>query len=426
MRNSVLQADHVTETGQIDLHDPDRYGEGCQHPAWSLLRAEAPVWRQRTPDGTEFWSLTRHADIVAALRDTTTFSSVSGNMLQVIGGDQAGGHTIVLTDPPAHTYLKSPITKLMTRHTTPEHLRRITDEVATLLRPLLDGRQHDFAAIVAALPMAVAGPVLGIPERHWDDVARWTMAGIVPHDPAYATGTAAQTTLLAHHELFTVFHDLIRRRGDGSADDLATALCDLDFGGRPLTEEEVLMNWYTLAMGTNATTPHAASHMLLAFLEFPSVWRALKADPGLVPTAIEEALRWGTPTHHVMRRTTRPVRLHGSTIPANAPVCLWLASANRDEMVFDSPFEFDQRRHPNPHVSFGIGTHYCTGARAARALLTALLEEMLVRFDEFSLAGPPQHLRSNFVNGMSALPVVARGGRSRVDTPSGEAPAVTP
>jgi cytochrome P450 len=253
--------------------------------------------------------------------------------------------------------------------------------------------------------MAAAGTALGIPPRYWAEVAKWTMTGLAPEDPAFATGTATQTLRMAHHQLFAVFSEIIAERRRRPADDLVTALCTLDFGGRPLTTQEVLLNCYTLAMGTNSTTPHVASQMMLAFIEWPEAWAAVKRDPGLIPLAVEEVIRWATPTNHLMRRTTTEVRIEGVVIPRGEPVCLWLASANRDERLFADPFDFRPGRIPNPHIGFGLGTHYCTGARAARMVLSTLMRELVTKVDHLELAGEPRHLYSNFVNGMSSLPI---------------------
>ncbi|MEV4224410.1 cytochrome P450 [Nonomuraea sp. NPDC049725] len=404
----------------VDLYDPERYRSGTQHSAWAALRREAPVHRQETPTGIPFWSLTRYDDVVAVLKNTRRFSSESGTLLSVIEGDAAGGQTILLTDPPEHTYLKSPIAKLMSRHTTRAHVEAIDANVRALLTPCLEGGPHDFAELMSVLPMAAAGRALGIPREYWPDVARWTMTGLAPEDPAFATGSPAETLRAAHHQLFLVFEEIIEQRRRRPADDLITVLSTLDFGGRKLTTDEILLNCYTLAMGTNSTTPHVAAQMMLAFLENPRAWRAVQEDRSLIPTAVEEVCRWATPTNHLMRRTTAPVEIHGVPIPADAPVCLWIASANRDENVFADPYRFQPDRARNPHIAFGLGTHYCTGARAARMVLGALLDEMVTRFDRFDPAGEPRHLYSNFVNGLGSLPVIAHPKvRSEAAVPMG-------
>ena len=266
-------ADALPSLAEIDLYDPQRYISEGQHPAWAALRAHAPVFVQETPDGTPFWSVTRYEDVIALLKDTERFSSALGTLLAVIHGDAAGGHTILLTDPPEHTYLKFPLARLMSRHTTPNHVQAIDQSVRGLLADCLDGGTYDFAELMAVLPMAAAGRALGIPREHWRDVARWTMTGLAPEDPAYAIGTPDETLRIAHHALFTLFSELIEERRDSPADDLITALCELDFGGQKLTAEQILLNCYTLAMGTNSTTPHVACHMMHALLEAPAAWR---------------------------------------------------------------------------------------------------------------------------------------------------------
>ena len=391
----------------IDVYDPGLYQRGEPHAAWAALRRRAPVTRHRSDGGTPFWSVTRYAECTRALMDPEVFSSSSGTMLAVVDGDAASGQTILLTDPPEHTYLKSPIARLMSRHTAPGLVADITANVRGLVEPCLAGGRHDFARLIAPLPMAAVGHLLGVPPGLWAEVARWTMTGLAPEDPAYAAGSPAETLRLAHHELFALFTGLIEERRESAADDLISALCALDFGGRKLTAEEVLLNCYTLAMGTNSTTPHVAGQLMLVLAEQPEVWRRLRAEPALVPTAVEELLRWATPTNHLLRRATRDTELGGVQIAAGDAVCLWIASANRDEDVFDRPFRFDPSRRPNPHIAFGLGTHYCTGARAARLVLTVLLTYLLEHFERFELVEEPRHLRSNFVNGLSSLIVEA-------------------
>jgi cytochrome P450 len=405
----------LPELDSIDLYEPSGYQKRSLHPDWAALRLSAPVWRQETPDGTPFWSLTRHADVLAALRDPVRFSSKSGTILDVIDGDPAGGHTILLTDPPEHACLKAPLAKRMSRYTAPDRVASIASHVERLVAPMRGGGEHDFARVVQILPMAAAGEMLGIPPEHWEDVALWTMTGLAPLDPAYKLGTPAQTLQAAHHQLFALLAGIVEERRRRPADDVISTLLALDFGGRALTDQEVLMNGYTLAMGTNSTTPHVAAHMMLALIESPSAWDALRRDRSLVGRAVEEVARWATPTSHLLRRTASRVEVAGVTIPVGAAVCLWLASANRDEAVFDDPYTFDPARDPNPHLAFGNGVHYCTGTRAARLVLGFLLESLLDGFEAFELNGEPVHLRSNFVNGMSSLPIIAhpKEGRTR-------------
>jgi cytochrome P450 len=390
---------------RIDLYDPERYRFSSQHPAWHSLREHAPVWQQRTPDGTPFWSVTRYAAVNALLKDTGRFGSEHGTILAVVGGDPAGGKTINLMDPPRHTYVRVPSIRTMSTHVLLRRREGVRDHVRRIIADFVQGGEHDFAQLMLDLPMAAVGEILGIPQSLWSEVPRWSMAGVAPEDPVFAMGSPGETLQKAHHELFALFTELIRNRRAQRADDLISVLLELDYGGRRLHEHEVLLNCYSFVMGAATTTPHVATHMLLALLEQPDAWGALRSDPCLTTPAIEESLRWASPTNHLMRRTLTDVEVEGTTIPAGELVCAWVASANRDERVFHDPYRFDPRRSPNPHLAFGIGPHYCIGGPAARVALILLLDDLVAEVDRFEPAGEVTHLHSNFINGVTSLPV---------------------
>jgi cytochrome P450 len=168
-------------------------------------------------------------------------------------------------------------------------------------------------------------------------------------------------------------------------------------------------------MGASTTTPHTANQTLLALAERPATWERLRERAPLdlytVDNAIEEGLRWSTPTNHLMRRTTARVEIAGTEIAEGELVCAWVASANRDASVFKEPYVFDPWRSPNPHIAFGIGPHYCIGGPAARVALNVLLAQLLADFEGFEVTGEVTHLRSNFINGITRLPV--RGVRAK-------------
>jgi cytochrome P450 len=398
---------------QIDLADPGRYADIDQHSAWHTLRAEAPVWAQDTNAGDRFWSVTRYRDVTRVLMDDERFSSAHGTILAVARGDSAGGKTINLMDQPAHARVRLPTMRTMSGRL----VRRRRDVVRRHIRDILSGQIDpgadgsttvDVARLMLALPMAAVGDIIGIPRSDWPAVPAWAMAGVAPTDPAYATGTAEETLLHAHHELMALFSGLIQDRRRTRRDDLISVLLDLDFGGRRLNDRELLLNCYSFAMGAITTTPQVASHMILAFAENPQVWRDVRANPRLVPDTVEEALRWASPTNHLMRRVTTAVRVDDVQLDEGDLVCAWVGSANRDERVFSSPYTFDPGRSPNPHVAFGVGTHRCIGGPAARLSLAVLLEELLALDVEFEVAGPVVHLPSDFINGITRLPIRVR------------------
>jgi len=168
---------------------------------------------------------------------------------------------------------------------------------------------------------------------------------------------------------------------------------------------EVLLNCYSFAMGAVTTTAQVASHLVLALAERPDAWQLLRTRPDLVPSAVEEALRWASPTNHLLRRTLAPVEVAGTRLEPGELVAAWVASANRDESVFADPYRFDPQRTPNPHLAFGLGPHRCIGGPPAQLVLGLLLEEMIARLEGFQVVGPVSHLRSNFINGITSLPV---------------------
>ena len=187
--------------------------------------------------------------------------------------------------------------------------------------------------------------------------------------------------------------------------------------GRPLRPDEIVYNCYSLLLGANVTTPHAIAGTVLAFAENPDEYRRLTADPTLIPSAVEEGLRWSSPANHFMRYAVQDTVLGGVRIAEGDALVAWLGSANRDERVFADPFRFDVGRSPNRHVAFGFGPHYCVGAPLARIALRVFFEEVVAEVAEFRVAGPVEHLASNFVAGIKRLPVAvtahARGTHAR-------------
>ncbi len=355
--------------------------------------------------------------MVAVLTDDKNYSSEHGTILAVAAGDSAGGQTINLMDQPQHAFVRLPTMRTMSTRVVRDrkelvrrHIRGIVDEAFS------GGEKVDVAQLMLQLPMAAVGDILGVPEELWPELPRWAMAGVAPLDPGYAISTEEATLNSAHYELFSTFTELIRQRRQRRADDVISVLLDLDFGGRRLNDNELVLNCYSFAMGAITTTPHVASHLLLALMDNPEAWNKLRSNPALVPTAVEEALRWASPTNHLLRRTNRPTRIGEVELAEGELVCAWVASANRDDTVFADPFVFDPARDPNPHLGLGIGAHRCIGGPAAQIALAVFIEEMVTRLEGFELAGDVRHLCSNFINGITSLPVVfhARHSTDRV------------
>lgn len=395
-----------TDLDSLDLMDPRLYGSGDPHTIWTALRERAPLHLQSLPDGRRFWSVTKYHDVREVLRDHTRFTSSRGTLLSVLGSrDPAGGKMMAASDPPVHTMLHEPIAKLLSRRALEPFVPEVRRVAHRLLERLADG-PRDLAELAAGFPMAFTGTLMGIPEQDWARLTLLTTAAIAPEDPDFRLGNGLNTLATAHHELFSYFSRRTRRtiREDG----LIGALLGLEVGGRRLRHDELVYNCYSLLLGANVTTPHAVTQTVLAFIENPAEYRRLVDDPRLVPGAVEEGLRWSSPASHFLRHATQDTTLRGRQVREGDAVVTWLGSANRDEEVFSEPFRFHVTRSPNPHVAFGFGPHHCVGAALARMALNALFAEIAGSVERFDLAGPVEHLASNFAAGIKHMPVVTK------------------
>jgi cholest-4-en-3-one 26-monooxygenase len=211
-------------------------------------------------------------------------------------------------------------------------------------------------------------------------------------------------------ELFGYAHKLTELKKADPHEDLWSILTHVEVDGERLSELELDLFFMLLAVAGNETTRNLMSHGMLALLEHPDQYKELVADPSLIPGAVEEMLRWGSPVMHFRRTAARDADINGFPVKEGDKVVIWYISANRDETVFDDPFKFDVHRNPNPHVAFGGGgPHFCLGANLARVEIRVMFEEILQRLPDLQQAGPAARLRSNFINGIKHLPVRISG-----------------
>ncbi|SDS88665.1 cytochrome P450 [Microlunatus soli] len=403
---------------ELDLYSPQVFGQGPPHDLWAELRRHEPVSRSRAANGTPFWSVTRHADCEFVLKNPKLFSSTSGTILGSVGADDsAGGRTITLMDPPDHGQLRRPAIRVIGHSIVRRRIQEMRQDISTLLAGYLDGESHDFAELTHLLPMAMSGRLLGIPPEHWSTVATNMAASIAPDDPTHRRGRSVEDTLReSHHALFACFLEVIERRRAEPGDDLISALLTMTVNGSRLEDLDVMLNCFSLLIGANSTTPHLVAQILQLLTDQDLVRRLLAGSgrPGtseVVPLDVdrflEEAARWATPTHHLVRRCSSRIELAGRTIEPGDWVCLWIGSANRDERVFEEADAFRPDRSPNPHLSFGAGPHYCIGAPISRAGLRIVVDELLTRTTSIESTGAASILLSNWIHGYTALPLRA-------------------
>jgi cytochrome P450 len=400
---------------RIDFTDLDNFAGGFPHDLFEVHRREAPVyWHEptdNTPDGEGFWSVAAYAETLAVLRDPEIYSSVTGGS-RPYGGtllqDLAiAGQVLNMMDDPRHSQIR----RLVSSGLTPRMIRRVEDDLRARTRRLLDevtpGQPFDFLVDVAAeLPMQMICILLGVPEseRHW------LFEAIEPQFDFGGSRKASvgQMTLKeAGTRMYTYGQELIAAKRAEPTDDMLSVVANANFddGLAPISDVELYLFFSLLFSAGAETTRNAVAGGLLALADHPSQLALLRADPSLLPTAVEEMVRWTSPSPSKRRTATRDVELGGCTVLAGQKVQIWEGSANRDPLAFERPDVFDIARKPNLHLGFGHGIHYCLGANLARLELRVLYEELLGRFSSVRVVKQVEWTRSNRHTGIRHLTV---------------------
>jgi cytochrome P450 len=398
------------ELKDVDVYDPDSFVHGVPHEMFATLRREAPVYKHPRPDGSHFWCVTRHADLVAINRDAKTFSSWLGGATLDMNEEGLETQRMMMLnmDPPEHTKLR----KIVNKGFTPRMIRELSDHLEEEARGIVDSIAEkgscDFVAEVACeLPLIAIAEFLGVPREERKRIFELSNRLIGFDDPEFQT--SREDAAVAAADLFGFAQELADEKRRHPDDDIVSILLTAEVDGERLSELEFNLFFMLLAVAGNETTRNAISHGMLALIEHPDQRQRLIDDPSLIDSAIEEILRWATPVMNFRRTTTVDTVIDDVEIPAGEPVAFWHMSANRDEAAIPDPFTFDIGRDPNEHtmhVAFGGGgPHFCLGANLARAEMKVMFQALLPRIPDMELAGPPRRLRSNFINGIKEMPV---------------------
>jgi cholest-4-en-3-one 26-monooxygenase len=366
------------------------------------------------PDDTGYWSLFSYDEVCAANRDAETFSSeVGGTLLMTPPEDVLEWlRQIMLNmDPPKHTRYRLLVSRGFTPRTIRQLEAHIVDTTRMIVDRVIEKGECDFVTDLAAeLPLQVIAEMMGVPQEDRHLLFEWSNRMVGSEDPEYQVGEDAQTQ--AQVELFAYAQAMAEERRARPQNDIITTLLQSEVDGDRLTELELNLLFLLLAVAGNETTRNLTAHGMLALFDHPEERKKLQADMSLLPMAIEEMLRWGTPVMYFRRTATRDVQMRDKQIKEGDKVALWYISANRDEKMFENPYDFRIERTPNEHIAFGgKGPHFCLGANLARAELRAIFEEILTRMPDMELAGEPQRLRSNFINGIKHIPVSFSPGK---------------
>jgi len=391
----------------INLLDLDQFVGGVPHELFAAMRREEPFW-QDEPGGPGFWNFTRYDDVVLVNKDNLTFSSYRGTALMFeMPADQLEQQRLMMLnmDPPMHTRYRLLVNKGFTPRMVGQLEDGIRDRTREIIGAARERGEFDFVNDVAAeLPLQVIADLMGVPQEDRHRVFDWSNRMVGSEDPEYQA--APEEAQLASMELFAYCHALTEQKKADPHEDLMSILTRVELEGERLTELEIDLFFMLLAVAGNETTRNLIAHGMLALLEHPDVYRDLVADPSLIPGAVEEMLRYGTPVMQFRRTATVDTEINGFPVKDGDKVVIWYASANRDEAVFADPSRFDVRRSPNPHVAFGGGgPHFCLGANLARLEIRVMFEELVRTLPSLEQVAPAERLRSNFINGIKHLQV---------------------
>ncbi|MFI6030162.1 cytochrome P450 [Amycolatopsis magusensis] len=404
-----------------DVFDPTVFAGGLPHEAFRELRDTAPVaWQEERevlgwPAGPGFWAVTRHADVKHVLRTPEDFSSWLGatQIRDPEPDDLAFIRRAILNmDAPEHNRLRKVVAAVFTRKRLERSAERIAERARRLIGAVADRGGCDLPVDVTDdFPLLNLADLLGVPAEDRELLLHWTNRVIGYQDPEHAEVILGDDgkplnprspALLA--DMFAYARELADRKRVEPGDDLMTALVRAELDGAELD-----MFFFLVVIAGNDTVRSALPGGVHALVEHPEQYARLREHPEILPSAIEEMLRWHPPVLSFRRTATRDVELAGQLIRAGDKVVVYHASAHFDERAFRDPFEFDLTREPNDHLAFGQGPHVCLGAHFGRLQMRIFFTEFLRALPQVRLDGEVRHLTSNFINGVLHLPL-AWGG----------------
>jgi cytochrome P450 len=407
-------------SGAFDLLLPLRSAGSLEnpYPIYSVIRTVRPVLQVPVPgyDGPGMWMLTRYRDVHDVLRDPR-FSVeriraplVRDNldrMPEFLRQSAQGLRSMLIMDPPDHTRVR----KLVNKAFTPKRIAALRGHIEALVRTLLDeaaarGRFDVIHDLAEPLPAIVIAELLGVPPEDHRQFREWS-SGLIA-GAASPSAEARETATAAGRRLFAYLADTIADRRRAPREDLISAMIQAQEERDALTDAELLATSNLLLLAGHETTTNLIGNGMLALLREPDEWRRLCADPSLVPTAVEELLRFDGPVQATLRVALEDVAIDEHTIPAGALVLVSIGAANHDPAVFAEPDALDLARDPNPHLAFGFGTHFCLGAPLARLEAQLAFEALARRFPKLALVDDRTEYRANPVlRGLVRLEVEA-------------------
>ena len=408
-----------------EIVDPKAYADGKRvDKAFSWLRQNAPLDVAEVDGFDPFWVVSRHADILQVERQNDLFHNgdrstvlttieADKKVREMMGGSPHLVRSLVQMDNPDHFNYR----RLTQAAFMPQNLRKLEDRIREIARSFIDnmvdrGGECDFARDVAFLyPLHVIMEVLGVPESDEPRMLKLTQELFGNNDPEVnRTGretddvdeglAAIQGTVV---DFMTYFNEMTEDRRARPREDLASIIANATINGEPLGHLEAMSYYIIVATAGHDTTSNTTAGALWALAENPDQFRKVKDDLSLIPSMVEESIRWETPVKHFMRTATDDAELAGKKISKGDWLMLSYPSGNRDEAMFDDPFAFKADRSPNKHVAFGYGAHICLGQHLGRMEMRVLWEELLPRLESLELNGTPRRTNANFVCGPKSV-----------------------
>jgi cytochrome P450 len=411
----------VIDVVDIDLTSGGSFVRDVPHAAFDRLRAAGGVaWHDERPpergfdegdllrfvESPGFWVVTSHAHVTEVLRNSEAFSSQLGGVFlpSLAPESLATFRQMMLNmDPPEHVRLRRILQPIFT----PRAIERLRASIVANADEIVDdavarGECDLVTSVSAEMPLRVLADLLGMPREDRHRIFEWSNALIGFDNPD--TATHAGDAMGAIADLLSYGQAMADARRAEPLDDIVSMIVNAEVDGERLDDTEFAMFWLLLVVAGNETTRNALSGSVVALHEH-ELWQHLAEQPALMSTAVDELLRYVSPVMHFRRTATADTLLGDQLVRAGDKVVIWYGAANRDPDVFDDPHALDLARDPNPHVAFGVGPHFCLGAHLARLEMAETLGRLLAAAPSLTIDGPVQRVASNFINGISHLPV---------------------
>ena len=420
----------------LDIHRPSRYAQGFPWAEWDLLRDKAPIFWYERDDIEPFWAVTRYDDVMEVSNHPDIFINGGPRLRLTLKGepevlrdglDEFGRERdwdpdepadFIFMDNPRHRHMR----KLTSWAYTQSNMRAMLEHFEELAHGFTQDFEQQLAApenfetgvdlvsgLAAKLPLAAVGEIMGLAEDDWKQILIWSNAVIGEVEPEHLLPgeTVIQAARRNMYDFRLYLEELVSECRENGAErgGMIDRMVHTKVQGKHLTDQQLIGYLFVLIAAGNDTTRNATAGGIAALLEHPTQLHKLCENPDLIPLAVEEILRWTSPVINFLRTATEDYDLSGTKIRKGDTVGVFYPSANRDERVFDNPYQFDITRDPNPHITFGFGAHFCLGTNLARAELSASLKAILPLLPKLQIAGPGALIGHAHVTGYSKLPL---------------------